>query len=41
MIGGAILIANIVLNKVFHKMLENIPYELWKGKIFLYKYLKM
>ena len=39
--GDSILIVNYKLNKVPHKKLDKIPYELWKGRRPSYKYLKV
>ncbi|XP_071722822.1 uncharacterized protein [Rutidosis leptorrhynchoides] len=36
-----VLTANYILNKVPHKKLDKIPYELWKGKPPSYKYMKV
>ena len=39
--GEAILSSNYLLNKVPRKKEEKTPYELWKGKIPSYKYLRV
>lgn len=39
--GEALLMANYILNRVPHKKKGSIPYELWKGKLPDYKYLKV
>ena len=39
--GEALLSANYVLNKLPHKRLDKTPYELWKGHVPSYKYLKV
>ena len=37
----SILTYNYILNKIPHKKLEKISYELWKGRRHSYKYLKL
>ena len=37
----ALLTANYILNKVPHKKLDLIPFELWHGRTPSYHYLKM
>ena len=39
--GEALFSANYVLNKLPHKRLDKTPYELWKGHVPSYKYLKV
>ena len=39
--GEALLSTNYVLNKLPHKRLDKTPYELWKGHVPSYKYLKV
>ena len=39
--GEAILSANYILNRIPHKKTNKSPYELWKGRIPSYKYLKV
>ena len=39
--GEALLSANYVLNKLPHRRLDKTPYELWKGFVPSYKYLKV
>ena len=39
--GEAILSANYLLNKIPHKKTGKTPYELWKGRIPSYQYLKV
>ena len=39
--GGALLTTNYILNKIPHKVTGKTPYELWKGNLPSYKYLKV
>ena len=39
--GESILTTNYLLNKLPHKNLKKILYELWNGKSHSYKYLKL
>ena len=39
--GDAILFANYIFNRIPQKKTNKTPYELWKGKIPTYKYLKV
>ena len=39
--GEALLTANYILNRVSHKKLGLIPFELWHGRTPSYNYLKM
>lgn len=39
--GEALLTANYILNKIPHKVTGKTPYELWKGNVPSYKYLKV
>ena len=39
--GEAILSANYILNKLPQKKLDKTPYELWKGRMPSYQFLKV
>ena len=39
--GEALLTSNYILNKIPHKVTGKTPYELWKGNVSSYKYLKV
>jgi len=39
--GEALLTANYILNRVPHKKLGLIPFDLWHGRTLSYDYLKM
>ena len=39
--GEALLTTNYILNKIPHKVTVKTPYELWKGNLPSYKYLKV
>ena len=39
--GEAVLSANYILNKLPQKKLDKTPYELWKGRMPSYQFLKV
>ena len=39
--GESLLTTNYILNKIPHKVTSKTPYELWKGNVPSYKYLKV
>ena len=41
LVGGALLTAYYILNRVPHKKLDFIPFELWHGSAPSYHYLKI